>query len=523
LTETLIGLLVSAAAEWVDDPAVEDGESIISYSQLADRAGRLASELVAHGVKAGDRVGVLLPKSIDAVCSQYGVMWAGAAYVPLDAGAPAERHGFVMENCGIQVLITNVRVFSSLVQVSDTPLTHVIFVDDAPLKNELNRVSVSRLHDVWVRPALEPPISVGGDDLALILHTSGSTGTPKGVMISHANALAFVKWAEKTIGVLPTDRISSHAAFHFDLSVFDLYVASSSGATVVLVPAVISLFPAHLAKWIEDKHITIWYSVPSALVQMADSGELERFEFTRLRRVLFAGEVFMAKYLRKWMQKLSHADWYNLYGPTETNVCTYFQVREIPDCETPVPIGRAASGDTIFLRDDFGNRVSGLGQEGEIWVCGPTVAMGYWGDEEKTGERFIEEPDDAGGCRRLYRTGDFACWDENGNLIFKGRRDHMVKSRGYRIELGEIEAVASGHPAVMEVCVVAVPDPQIGNRILANVVRDPASDLDRKGLEHHLSQKLPRYMLPQEVNFLDSLPKTATGKIDRRAIAGALQ
>lgn len=521
MTETLTSLLARAATNWGDGTAVEDEDTAISYDQLADRAGRIAAELMASGVITGDRIGILLPKGIDAVCAQYGAMWAGAAYLPFDVAAPAERHRYMMRNCGVRVLITNSGALSSLGTLSDTPLNLLILVDDAQVGKEAGSVSVSRFHDVWKREAIEHPVKLTDSDLAYILHTSGSTGTPKGVMISHANALAFVKWAEKTIGVERPDRVSSHASFHFDLSIFDLYTTAAAGATVVLVPAMVSLFPARLAEWIERKDITVWYSVPSALVQMMESGRLERFSFPRLRKVLFAGEVFAAKYLRQWMRKLPDADWYNLYGPTETNVCTWFQVREEPEGDTPASIGRAASCDTIYLRDGSGKVVTAAGCEGEIWVDGPTVALGYWGDAEKTRLCFESAPGLTGHDRPLYRTGDFACQDESGNLVFKGRRDHMVKSRGFRIELGEIEAVAGGHPDVVEICVVAVPDSNIGNAIHAYVVRDAASDLDRTELVKHLGKKLPRYMLPQEIRFLDALPKTSTGKIDRQSLTEA--
>ena len=343
-------------------------------------------------------------------------------------------------------------------------------------------------------------------------------------MISHRNALAFVEWSrDDTIGVGPDDRLSSHAPFHFDLSVFDLYVAALAQATVVLVPDGTSLFPVKLAEWIERQRISVWYSVPSILVQLLNRGRLERFTYPRMRRMLFAGEVFATKYLREWMVRLPHAEWHNLYGPTETNVCTAYRVPAPPEGDKPISIGAAASGDTIILRDEAGRVLTEPGQEGEIWVDGPTVALGYWGDEKKTRERFVTAPELTGDTRRVYRTGDLAAWDGAGNLTFFGRRDHMIKSRGYRIELGEIESAAAGHAAVQEICAVPIPDADIGNRIRACVVLHAGAQLDRDGFERHLAARLPRYMVPHEVFFLSGLPKTSTGKIDRRALAGDLQ
>ncbi|MFH0983211.1 MAG: amino acid adenylation domain-containing protein [Planctomycetota bacterium] len=528
--ELLSFLLLRAAEARPAHPAVEDERGVLTYRSLADRVGRLAAELAACGVHAGDRVGILVPKSSDAVCSLYAALWAGGAYVPLDVAVPVGRLEYMIRNCAMKALLTCTAQAARLVgHLAETVLERVVLVDDPSSTPPTTGRSIDRLGvpvvlwgEVAKRSPLGVPVPVSGNDLAYILYTSGSTGDPKGVMISHRNALAFVEWARLTLDIGPGDRLSSHAPFHFDLSVLDLYVAALAQATLALVPEGTSLFPVKLAEWIEEKRISVWYSVPSILVQLLNRGRLDRFKYSCVRRMLFAGEVFATKYLREWMRRLPHAQWYNLYGPTETNVCTYYHVPEPPEGDKPISIGRAASGDTILLRDDSGRVITEPGREGELWVDGPTVALGYWGDPQKTNDRFVAVPQITGNSRRLYRTGDLAAWDADGNLTFFGRRDHMIKSRGYRIELGEIESAAAGHPAVLEVCAVPIPDPEIGNRIRACVVPQSGAELDREAFERHLAGRLPRYMLPQEVFFLPQLPKTSTGKIDRRALAGEL-
>jgi amino acid adenylation domain-containing protein len=517
VVDNLSTLLAGAARERPDHAAVEDGRQILSYRQLDERARRVAAALRGRGVRPGDRVGLLLPKSADAVAAIYGVLYAGAAYVPLDVGLPPARQAYMIGNCGMRVLLTDSRQAGRLGDAATTPLEHVLFPGESAPAGPVRGEPLP-----WDGPGESAggPVEVGENDLAYILYTSGSTGQPKGVMISQRNALAFVEWAQAACGVGPDDRLSSHAPFHFDLSVFDLYAAGLARATVVLATGGVTLFPARLAEWIEQQRISVWYSVPSALVQLMDSGRVERFAYAALRKVLFAGEVFAPKYLRAWMEKLPRAEFYNLYGPTETNVCTYYPVKEPPAGDTPVPIGHSASGAVLYLRDDDGTILREPGQVGELLVDGPTVALGYWGDEAKTRERFVHDPALTAG--RLYRTGDLACWDGSGELLFRGRRDHMIKSRGYRIELGEVEAALNGHPDLEEVVAVAVPHAEWGAAIVACVVARRGAAPDEAALKAYLGERLPRYMVPARVEVRAELPHTSTGKIDRQKLAAAL-
>jgi amino acid adenylation domain-containing protein len=519
--DILSALLAGAAQQRPGHPAVEDGRSSLTYQQLDERARCLAAALGRCGVRPGDRVGILLLKSVDSVSAIYGVLYAGAAYVPMDVGVPAARIAYMVGNCGTRVLVTDARQFGRVAQtLSEAALQHVLLVGEgeAPVGRP---GSIKTAHITWTSAdAQASPAAVGPNDLAYILYTSGSTGQPKGVMISHRNALAFVEWAQQAIAVGPDDRLSSHAPFHFDLSIFDLFVASLARATVVLVPSGLVVFPSRVAEWIEQQRISVWYSVPSALVQMLDAGRAERFSFAALRKVIFAGEVFASKYLRAWMEKLPRAEFYNLYGPTETNVCTWYPVREPPAGDTPIPIGRSASDAILWLRDEDGTIVKGPGTVGELWVEGPTVALGYWGDEAKTRERFVS--DSAVCAGRLYRTGDLACWDERGDLLFRGRRDHMIKSRGYRIELGEVEAALNGHPDLEEVAAVPVPHAEWGTAIIACVVPRQGASADEAAIRAYLGERLPRYMVPAAVQIMVQLPHTSTGKIDRQQLLAAV-
>ena len=285
------------------------------------------------------------------------------------------------------------------------------------------------------------------------------------------------------------------------------------------MPEKLSVFPMQLVQLLQDEAITVTYMVPSILSLMVTYGRLSTFDMSALRLVLFAGEVFPIKYLRELVQSVPHPDYYNLYGPTETNVCTYYRVLPedvMPGSDKPVPIGIACENMAVFAVDEHGQLVNQPGVEGELWARGSCVALGYWGDEERTAARFVPNPFQPEFKEIAYRTGDIFVLDEDGrNWRLVGRRDHMIKSRGYRIELGEIESVLYKHQLVQEAAVVAIPDDLVGNRIKAFVVPAGGTALNSKELQDHCGRSLPRYMVPESIEFMADLPKTSTGKVNR--------
>jgi amino acid adenylation domain-containing protein len=366
-------------------------------------------------------------------------------------------------------------------------------------------------------PSDAPGVRIVDADLAYILYTSGSTGSPKGVMLTHGNCLAFVEWAAREFAISSEDRLSSHAPLHFDLSTFDLFAAALAGARLVLVPPSVSVFPAQVRTFIETTGITVWYSVPSILSMLVLRGGLQVGELPTLRTVLFAGEVFPTVHLRRLVALLPHVRFANLYGPTETNVCTWWEVTGLsPDSDETIPIGRAIANVDVFAVTDDDRRAA-PGERGELCVRGPTVMQGYLGDPDKTSSRLV--PDPLGGVlgQRVYRTGDIVQESPDGNYRFLGRRDGQVKSRGYRIELGDVEAALGAHPSVLECAVVPVPDDIVGNRLSAYVAsREPVSGAE---LAAFCAERIPSYMVPETFELADALPRTSTGKIDRTALA----
>ncbi len=512
----LFHLLENSARQYPERVAVEDQKRSATYGELDGWATRLARGLREGGVGRGDRVGFLLPKSLEAVVSAFGIMKAGAAYVPLDSAAPATRLAYIVRNCGMRGLVTSRRLWEQIAGELDADTLSVVVLTDAhetaPGRDGLRVVGWEEVAATADEPV--PNDSLTEQDLAYILYTSGSTGDPKGVMLSHRAALTFVNWAGDLVGVSPDDRLSQHAPMHFDLSIFDLYAGIRAGATVVLVPKSLSVFPRNLADFIEERGITVWYSVPSILTKLLLHGGLERHGLRSLRTVIFAGEVFPTKYLRGLMESVPHPEYLNWYGPTESNVCTWYRVPTLdPDRDDAIPIGRACGNTDVFAITPEG-RLAGVDEEGELYVRSPSLMDGYWGDPERTTRTLVRHPLRPELARDVLRTGDLVRLGADGDYRFLGRRDNMIKSRGYRIELGEIETALYAHGSVREAAVVAIPDDEVGNLIKAVVVvTDP--DIRASDLEYHCSQRIPRYMIPGAFEFRESLPKTSTGKVDR--------
>ncbi|HVP66497.1 MAG TPA: amino acid adenylation domain-containing protein [Anaeromyxobacteraceae bacterium] len=495
-----IDRLVTPWAERAPDRIAIDGtEEALTYAQLDAMANRFANALRASGVRPGDRVGVHVPRSPHTVAAMLGASRAGAVYVPLDPGSPPPRMKLVATDCGLRhVVIAPALLANWLAAGVREPVEHFFLAGDgAPPAAAAPAVVHSFGEVLAASPAPVEAAGQSSDDLAYMLYTSGSTGVPKGVMISHRNALAFTEWAADTIRLSESDRVASVAPFHFDLSVFDLWASLSRGATVVIVDETTVVSGRRMLDRIHAKAITVWYSVPSALVLMLDDGGLAERGAPSLRSVFFAGEVFPMKHLRRAMAAVPQARFYNLFGPTETNVCTAYTLPAAPPPDaTAIPIGHASCGDSVAILDPEGKPVPD-GEIGELFVDGPTVMLGYWDGGRRTP------------ARRPYPTGDLVSRRPDGELMYHGRRDHLVKIHGYRVELGEVEAALLGHPGIQEGIAMAV-DQQL---IAVAVPADPqVSVLDVK---RYCATKLPRYMVPSEVRLVEALPRTSSGKIDR--------
>ena len=522
-------LLTKAAARQPQRPAVASDGCLITYQELDLLSNKVARALLRLGVAPGDRVGILAPKSAAAVIGLYGTLKAGACYVPLDPKAPAGRLRHIVRDSGATVVVADEARSSQGAALAEAvpgqPRVVVVGVPGSQGREEAARVSVQG-------EAIVPWSAVTGEsgepleeeraietDLAYILYTSGSTGTPKGVMISHRNSLTFVDWAAAAAGLTEQDRVCSPAPLTFDLSVFDIFATCRAAACMTVLPEAAATFPVSIVRFLEAERISVWYSVPSVLTLLACYGSLQQSDLSDLRVVIFAGEVFPPKHLARLIGELPRPRYLNWYGPTETNVCTAFEVPAGWADARPTPIGKACANTEVFAVTSEGHRVSGPGEQGELYVRGPSLMQGYWGQAAKTSEALVQNPFRTEYDEFVYRTGDLVTLEPSGNYVFLGRTDSMAKIRGYRVELGEVEATRYRHPAIQEAAVLPVPDDLLGSRLRAVVTADGDSNLTRENVLDHCRRWLPAYMVPDIVEFREEMPRTSTGKVDRAGLA----
>ncbi len=501
----------SALRDATQVAVVEPGIGAVTYGELDALSDALRDRLVAWGVQPGDRVGLCLRKSVNSVASMLGVLKAGAAYVPVDAGAPPARGAYILHNCAVKLAIVDAAVEDAL-RIAFEALggaPRLLAVQSNGAGAGLREALAAE--DALATATAAATVQSAPDDLAYILYTSGSTGKPKGVMLSQQNATSFVDWCSEVFEPLPADRFSSHAPFHFDLSILDLHVCFKHGSTLVLISEDIGKDAPRLAQLIADEKISIWYSAPSILALLVQFGQLQRHDFTALRQVLFAGEVFAVKHLRALCAVWPAPRYFNLYGPTETNVCTWYEVMPPVPAErtTPYPIGHVCShlqGKVL----GFDGSVVSPGEEGELCIAGQGVMQGYWALPEQTERGFHIDPDGL----RWYRTGDVVIEAEEGCFTYCGRRDRMVKRRGYRIELGEIEAGLYRHADINEAAVIAIPDEEAGVVIVAFLSWRGEKRPSLIAIKRFCSENLPLSMMPDRFSWHERLPKTSTDKID---------
>ena len=495
-----------------------DGEQI-TYAALLDRAARLATFLGGTPRPPPALGAVFAARSRVAYEGVLATLLSGAGYVPLSPRLPDARNAHILDVCGSPTVIVDERCAGRLSGVlAHVPRPLVVVM---PAHRDVTawqaRHPAHRFVGATELAALAPlpaPAAVAPDAIAYLLFTSGSTGTPKGVMVSHRNVLAHLDVVWERYELTEHDRFSQMFDLTFDLSAFDLFACWGRGASLHVIPEEALLLPDEV---IGARQLTVWFSVPSVAMGLRRYRKLVPGAFPSLRLSLFCGERLPADTAAAWQAAAPASIVENLYGPTEVTIaCTLYRWDAASSparaVDGVVPIGRPFRGMTVAVVDPELRPVA-PGAQGELCVRGPQVALGYWHDDARTRERWVAMPWEAGADNRWYRTGDLVFVDDHGDLIHAGRTDDQIKLRGHRIELTEVEHALRQAAGTDLVAVLGFPRDQVGPTALTAVVA--GATRSRAEVDASLPELLPDYMIPREILYLDALPLTASGKIDK--------
>lgn len=509
---TICDLIEGQAARLPHKVAVVDHDRSMSYRELAGESSARAHLLAEHGVQAGDLVGIGLERSLEMVLWVLAILEAGAAYVPLDPAYPAERLRFVAEDAGLKFLLAPAGVPP---WAAGLPLTWISAEGSSSLAP--------------AEPFAACSHRATPDGYAYIIYTSGSTGTPKGVAVTHRALAHFVQMAREALQIREEDVWMLTASLSYALQVRQLMTPLSMGATIAVASEQMMRDPQLLMEHIQAQGVTLVDFVPSywrtcnAVLAQLPAAARQALLDNRLRQIVSVGEPLPCDLPYTWRQGFGHrARVVNILGQTETTgMFTLYAVpEEVKPEDGVVPVGRAAPNTEIHLLDAAGKEVA-EGESGELYINTPSLAAGYWGRPELTGQRFLPHPDDPQGDRRLYRTGDLARRRPDGNLVYEGRVDQQVKVRGKRVDLIEVEAFLRQVPGVQDAAVIMAPQPDGSCELAAYLAAPVEAALTRQAVWQRLRDFLPEHALPANLYRVDVLPYLPNGKLDRRALGAA--
>lgn len=505
MIKNILEYFETTLAEVPDRPAVIEGKTEITFSNLAQKALSVAASLRRKfGGKIRRPIAVLLPKSIHCVAGDLGIVYSGNAYMNLDVKTPAQRISNILELVRPLCVLTDEAHRMALAAI--WPEEKTLLIDGyLPL--------AGAEEEREIRQGLERVIDT--DPLCLI-NTSGSTGTPKSVVLNHRGFIDFTEWAISAMPIGTEEIIGSLSPSVFDIYSFELCLMMAKASTIVVIPDTLAAFPARILQLLQKQSVTFVFWVPTIMVNIANMGLLDKMTLPNLRTVWFAGEVFPTRQFNVWRRNLPHTTFVNLYGPIEITLdCTYFIVdRDIPD-EEPIPIGYPCRNTDILILNEE-DRPADPGEEGELCVRGSSLAMGYYNHPEKTAAAFVQNPLNSAYPELIYRTGDMVYTNERGEIVFRGRKDSLVKHSGYRIELGEIEhVIVNTLQLVKNGC--AVYDYEKKEIVFFYESSEP---IETAKLRREIGKQLPRYMIPSRFVHLELLPRNTNGKIDRLKLKG---
>jgi len=445
-------------------------------------------------IRSGDRVVIYSGKNAEAISAMAACGECGGTYVPVSAANPAPRALHIIEETNAGILLCD-----------EGSAKHLIVAGfRMDLIETIGDLSAYRCNK-------QSDFENSKSEIAFILYTSGSTGHPKGVAISHTAAIIFIEWAYTTFEISATDTLSSIAPFNFDLSVFDIYVTLRAGAQLLLFTEEETKNPLLVAQQLSVHKVSTIYATPTFYITLATYGRLNKYNYSSLRQVLFAGEVFNHEHFRNLLTYWAGKRYFNLYGPTETNVVTYYEVNPTNADEKVFPIGKCCSYASIKLLDESGQIISESETQGELAIGGTSLFVNYWNDSEKTSLALWNDSEG----KQYYKSGDIGYKRTDGNYVYVSRKDRMIKKNGFRVEPSEIENVVAGFPGV---ALAAILFDQANQRIICYIENTQQADIEYITLHKYCSDHLPQYMIPDKFVTLESLPKTVSGKVDLQAL-----
>ena len=499
--------LQASAERFPDKTALICGEERLTYAQVEEKANQVANGLLELGVRRGDRVAIWLPNSTEAAIAVFGILKAGATFLVVNATTKQEKLAYILNNCAAVGLFAPGRRAAQVERLGEAvpSLQFSVLCSTADAQTS----AAIRWEELMRTSAQCPPCPTIDVDLACLIYTSGSTGDPKGVMSTHANvsfaASSIIQYLEN----VPNDIVINVLPLSFDYGLYQLLMAFKFGGTLVLERSF--AYPAAMLRKIEQERVTGLPGVPTIfaiLLQM----DLSRFDLSSLRYLTNTAAALPVEHINRLREAFPQARLYSMYGLTECKRTLYLPPEELE--RRPGSVGIPIPGTEAWIEDEEGNRL-GPGEVGELVVRGSHVMQGYWGDPDETARRYRtgRYPAD-----RLLYTGDLFKMDKEGFFYFVARKDDIIKSRGEKVAPKEVESVLYRLPQVVEAAVVGVPDPVLGQAIKAYLVIEEGSMLSERDVLRHCSQYLEDFMIPRYVEFRQSLPKTSSGKIQKRAL-----
>lgn len=477
--------------------AVIEGQEQINFQELDQNAKTLAKAIQIKGEAIINcPIAVYLPKSINCVIADLGVIYSGNIYMNLDVKAPMLRILNIISQIRPAYIITDKRRKLDIEALD----VEVLYIEDLLAADSYDDSMTARRLDRLI-----------DTDPLCIINTSGSTGIPKGVVLNHKSFIDFTEWAINTLDIGDHEIVGSLSPAIFDIYSFELCMLMAKGSTIAILPESMSAFPARLLEQLEQLEVTFIFWVPTIMVNIANMNLLDTFALPQLQTVWFAGEVFPTKAFNYWQSHLANTKFVNLYGPIEITLdCIYYIVdRKLSDDE-PIPIGfPCRNTDILLLKED--NTLAAQGEEGEICVRGTSLAMGYYRSPEKTAAAFVQNPLNDAYPELIYRTGDIAYMNDRGEYVFKGRKDTLIKHMGYRIELSELEHIAGFALEEIQNCCVLY-HAETKEIVL---VYESQEELKPAAVRKELAQHCPKYMIPVKYIRMESLPMNTNGKVDR--------